>query len=211
MKKILLFFIPCVLLGIVGCRPVNPPSNEETSAIIDLCYSSMGQSGEKLQQDLANVGIRIPKIDSTREYENYYVKNDSYELAFSTINDSVLILRYTFYFKANYVDGATKYIEFSNVVFNYGWTQWTGVANNSFEGMDKRPLFISEINEWVPTWSKANLMISETEEKPLNTEETLSSRIRYWATSVDGMSNTTDEGKSSLANTEVGGRFEINK
>ena len=120
MKKILLFFIPCVLLGIVGCRPVNPPSNEETSAIIDLCYSSMGQSGEKLQQDLANVGIRIPKIDSTREYENYYVKNDSYELAFSTINDSVLILRYTFYFKANYVDGATKYIEFSNVVFNYG-------------------------------------------------------------------------------------------
>lgn len=171
----------------------------------------MGQSGEKLQQDLANVGIRIPKIDSTREYENYYVKNDSYELAFSTINDSVLILRYTFYFKANYVDGATKYIEFSTVVFNYGWTQWTGVANNSFEGMDKRPLFISEINEWVPTWSKANLMISETEEKPLNTEETLSSRIRYWATSVDGMSNTTGEGKSSLANTEVGVRFEINK
>ena len=109
------------------------------------------------------------------------------------------------------MDGATKYIEFSNVVFNYGWTQWTGVANNSFEGMDKRPLFISEINEWVSTWSKANLMISETEEKPLNTEETLSSRIRYWATSVDGMSNTTGEGKSSLANTEVGVRFEINK
>lgn len=54
-------------------------------------------------------------------------------------------------------------------------------------------------------------MISETEEKPLNTEETLSSRIRYWATSVDGMSNTTGEGKSSLANTEVGVRFEINK
>lgn len=193
----------------IGCQPVNPPSNDDISTIINLCYTSMGQSGKKLQHDLADLGISIPQIDSTREYENYYIKNSSYELAFSTINDSVLILRYKFYFKNNYVEGANKYLEVSDMVFLYGWDSWTGDAHNSFEEIEERPSFVAEVKEWVSTWNKAQLMLNERCSKPLASEKVLCGATTYWASSEGGIKSDIGEGNSSLAESEIGIEFRI--
>lgn len=206
MKQKLFFALISIALGFVGCVPRNPPSADKTTAIIDLCYSSMGKSGEKLQKDLMDLGIEIEKTAPYKEYECYYIKTNSYELAFSTINDSVLILRYRIDFKNTYVNGANKFVEISDFVFNYGWDAWSGSASSSHTD---RAAYLAEIADWVPTWDSIVLELSEFAAKNLNDGLKLVARPVFWAESVGGRDHITGKRRSSIANTSITINFEI--
>lgn len=191
------------MLCIVGCKPVNPPSNETTSSIIDLCYASMGQSGEKLQKDFAGMGINVPKVEPYKDIENYKITTKSYEIAFSTLDDEVIGLNYVIFFKDTYVNGAAKYLEVSDFVFNYGWDKWFGNAHNYFESIEDRPSFVAEVKEYVPTWSGGSLGLSEKTEKSLDNDKSLFCTTSYWATDPLGINKDTGKGNSSVAESRV--------
>lgn len=204
MKKVVLFFIPCVLLGLVSCKPVNPPSPDTTSAILDLCYSGMGQSGEKLQEDLANIGVNVPYVGPVGQYECYEIKNNSYHLSFSSINDSIVIVHYEFFFKSTFVEGLSNYTEVSNQLVGFGWDKWSGQSpNNNYTGIENRPEFLNSTEEEVAASKSSQLRIVERVESPMG-DQYLHAEWFYWATDPHGMNSDTGEGLSKNKDSSIG-------
>lgn len=147
-KSFILFYIFVIAILTTACAPANPPKIEKSSVIIDLCYKAMGQSGEQLQKNLADIGIDVPKIDPSSGYENYYVKTHAYELAYSTIDDKVVIFRYELRFGGSMLIGLNRDKEISDLVFNYGWAEWSGHSQrNHSEQITERDSFWEQVQQ----------------------------------------------------------------
>lgn len=213
MKKVLLFFIACVLFSMVGCKPVNPPSSDEVSSVLDLCYAAMGQSGEKLQDDLAGLGIKIPEIDPVGQYRCYKLNTKSYNLDFSTIDDEVVILHYEILFKDTYINGISKYWEISNQMIGHDWEEWRGSASGYYSEMnnvEQRPEFINDITAIVASCKESHFSVYERAKTSLGSNK-IYATWEYWATDPSGMNPDTGEGLSSLYESSVMVEFEISE
>ena len=213
MKKVLLFLFPCLLFFIVGCKPVNPPDSDEVSSVLNLCYSAMGQSGEKLQDDLADIGIDVPEIDSAGQYRCYKLNTKSYNLDFSTIDDVVVILHYEILFKDTYVNGISKYWEISNQMIDHNWEEWLGSASGYYSIMnnvEQRPEFINDITTIVASCNESHFSVYERAKTSLGANK-MYATWEYCATDPSGMNPDTGEGLSSLYESSVMVDLEISE
>lgn len=204
MKKWNIYFFSCLLLCIVGCKPVNPPSNDDITTVINLCYSGMGQSGEKLQENLADIGINVPYIGTVDQYECYEIKNKSFHLSFSSLHDSIVIVHYEFFFKSTFVEGLSKYTKVSDQLVGFGWNKWIGRSpKNEFSGIENRPEFFQKATEEVAAAKSAQLRIRELVESPTGNKY-LHGEWFYWGTDPVGMDRDTGEGLSDNKDSSIG-------
>lgn len=202
MKKVIFFTLFFAALCMIGCQTNNPPTMLDEESIVDLCYHSMGKSGEQLAKDLIKLGINIEHIDSVEQYLTYSQSTKSYVLVFSTTNDSIKLFRYDTFFTSNYEKGIKKYINRSNQIYNYGWTTWEGGRPNLHKNETNHELFIDSIKALASTYTKHNMTIFELMQKNVG-ENILDCKSHYWATSKGGMNPITGDAISPVMETTI--------
>lgn len=210
MKKII-YFTMMVALALVSCqKPVNPPQSQvQRDQIIEICYTTIGQSANVFLEEMAKMDIELARKQAPDGRDDidewYFIEMDDYSI-FCLVKDGIAIsTRYEFSFVDTYVNGGKTYFDVSDKVASYGWDKYRA---GKYKTIEERAAYVKEITQELDKWMNSIYGTSEQYEKVYG-DKYLNCNTHYWGESMGGMNPNTGQGESKMIASSIFVEFNL--
>lgn len=186
MKTKFFYFLLAISLVLAACEPKNQPvidDGEKLEDFIQLSISSLRQSPSVFVEEAQKIGYKFTKAETPEgEFESYNYINKNCTILVRVNNDKVFEIYYDYSFVNTYINGVNKYIEASNNLANYDWTQWRTTFPEEYEDIydwNRYDEYISRVKEYFVDFYDSQADLIQDFQMPFDTNHYLWVNLCY--------------------------------
>lgn len=160
MKKYLIIYVLISVVLFPSCE-TNPPEEADPYIYVDVVLNNLCSTRQKIRLDFDSLRFVVKD-----EGETYIVaERASYEICFWLDHDTVTYAKYKYVFRSTSREAIKRYIQRSNLVYDFQWDFWLGSCDRSNRALTDRDYFLSllpQSNESTVVYERGGKMNGST-------------------------------------------------